>query len=223
MAQFNLIVADPPWGFSDSLSMSEVKRGSIAQYRTMTDNDIIKLSIDNIIAKNALLALWVPGSKLQAGLDAMKSWGFNQKQIWTWVKTKRTPLGNLIKYIKKNNKSIDNFNVGDMIEIINKFDINEILAFGMGHLFRQTHEICLIGVRGKITGELQSRSKRSVYFDYNIKHSKKTEGLQNMLDEMFIGNKLELFARRARNGWTCVGIEVNNEDINDSIIRLKKL
>ena len=98
----------------------------------------------------------------------------------------------------------------------------------MGHCFRQTHELALIGTRGKYTQILQNRSQRSVHISPSLsKHSEKTEELQNRLDIMFPNEtKLEMFARRERPGYTCVGWESPStikEDIRDSIERLAKL
>jgi len=57
---YNIICADPPWSFSDTLSMSQIKRGAGANYNLMSTNDIVNISIHNVIAKNARLALLVP-------------------------------------------------------------------------------------------------------------------------------------------------------------------
>ena len=201
--KYNVICADPPWNFSDPLVMSGVKRGAISQYRTLNLNDIKNLDVSSIAEDDAVLILWVPSSMLQDGLDVMKSWGFAQKQTYIWVKIKKNLKLPKIKYI------------------------NEILAFFMGRLFRQTHEIALIGTKGKIYSKLQNRSQRSVVLDVNLKHSAKPEGLQDSLDIMFPSphnTKVELFARRSRPGWDCVGLECPDsldEDIRDSIERLK--
>ena len=62
----------------------------------------------------------------------------------------------------------------------------------------------------------------SVSFGENLKHSAKPEHLQDSLEIMFPqGKKLELFARRVRPDWTCLGNEVcNGEDITVSLAKL---
>ncbi len=94
----------------------------------------------------------------------------------------------------------------------------------MGRIFRNCHELALVGTRGKIYSKLQNKSQRSVLLAPNLKHSSKPEGLQDRLDLMFPqANKLELFARRLRLGWICIGDEAKNtlnEDIRDSIDKL---
>ena len=78
MSKFQVIVADPPFSFSDSLKMSDVKRGADSNYVTMTIQQIKDMKVKQIADPNgAVLALWVPSSLLQEGLDIMKLWGFN--------------------------------------------------------------------------------------------------------------------------------------------------
>jgi len=61
-----------------------------------------------------------------------------------------------------------------------------------------------------------------VSFAPNLRHSAKPEDLQDSLDIMFPkGNKLELFARRIRKDWVCLGDEIcNGEDIRVSLAKL---
>lgn len=196
---FNLIIADPCWNFSDKLNNDpNIKRGAESQYSTMSSNDIINLDVKSIAADNSILALWVPGSLLQVGLDTMKNWGFEQKQVYVWVKTKKAATS-----------------------------IKDCLSFGMGRLFRQTHEIALIGTRGKVYSSLENKSQRSVEFGVNEGHSIKPNSLHESLELMFPSytNRLELFARREKEGWTTVGNECPGEflgkDIREAIEILK--
>jgi len=96
--------------------------------------------------------------------------------------------------------------------------------------FRQCHEVCLIGVKGKIYQHITSKSIRSVHFAPIGEHSEKPEILQDYLDKLIKdGNRCELFARRDRKGYHCVGNQVDTpfcpkgEDITVSIEKLSKL
>ncbi len=222
--KFNIFVADPAWSFTDELKMSNVKRGAASQYSVLDIEAIKNLKVSELSESDAMLDLWVPSSLLQEGLDTMNAWGFRQTQTHIWVKTKKFPLkslyNNIVKSIKCSQKDI-------LFSIFENFSISDILSCYLGRLFRQTHEICLIGVRGKIYSHLKNKSQRSVHFGFNLKHSAKPEDLQNMLDLMFPSSKrLELFARRSRPGWVCIGNECINtlgEDIRDSIDHLIQL
>jgi N6-adenosine-specific RNA methylase IME4 len=220
--KFTCIVCDPPWNFKDSLKMSDVKRGAQANYDTMTMQEIRELPVkDYCHPDGAVLCLWVPSSLLQDGLDTMKAWGFQHKQTYVWVKTKKIPLADVIRLAKP--KKVTDVNYKSYITIflntIRNINMSSILAFGMGRLFRQTHEICLIGISSnKIYKQLNNKSQRSVSFAENLKHSAKPECLQNSLEIMFpTVHKLELFARRIRPGWTCLGNEIDGKDIRDAL------
>jgi len=211
--KFHIIVADPPWPFKDRLRMSATKRGADAQYKTMTIPEIKYLDVKSIAAEKAVLAMWCPSSLLVEGLDIMKAWGFEYKQTFIWVKTKKSESvrSKINKWTKKPT---------DVVELL-----NSLLNFKMGHLFRQTHELVLLGVRGKgIYNNMANRSQISVNLYPATKHSEKPDALQDALYKIFPkAKKLEMFARRDKKGWQCVGFECPStlgEDIRDSIKKL---
>ena len=229
--KYSVIVADPPWSFKDSLKMSDVKRGAQANYDTMTMQQIREMPVAEACDPDgSVLCLWVPGSLLQDGLDTMKAWGFEHKQTYVWVKIKKHRFQRFSKWIKKSilkHKQIayDKFAydraINAILDTLPNIDLGEELAFFMGRLFRQTHEICLIGTRGKILKQLANKSQRSVSFAENLKHSAKPDDLQESLETMFPkARKLELFARRLRPGWTCLGNEIDGKDIYDALAEL---
>lgn len=230
--KFSIIVADPPWSFSDSLKMSDVARGASSNYSTMTISDIKALPINNLAAPDgAILALWVPSSLLQEGLDTMKAWGFTHKQMYVWVKIKKEPLKIINQLfsgaLQMYGNAEKDLSIKDYKKVLQSLIINYkqemSLAFGMGRLFRQTHEICLIGTNSnKIYKKLSNKSQRSVSFRENLKHSAKPEHLQDSLEIMFPKtDMLELFARRKRKDWICLGNEIcNGEDIRVSLAKL---
>lgn len=220
--------------FFDALKMSKVKRGAAANYKLLSNDTIKKLKVADIAEKNSVLALWVPSSLISTGIEVMNEWGFRQTQTWIWVKIKKDPFAQLKKSLRKSaaassgpgkkNKVVD---LIDIEKSISAFDFNTTLAFGMGRLFRQCHEVVLLGVKGSPYKGLKNKSQRSIALDVNLKHSVKPESLQDRLELMFPNSKkLELFARRVRPDWTCVGLECPSslgEDIHDSIERLISL
>lgn len=196
--KFQVIVADCPWSFKDTLSMSSTKRGAGNNYDTMSLDELKQLPVKNIADPNGcVLVLWCPSSLLEAGLEVMKSWSFSLKQTYIWTKTKKAQ----------------------------DLKINEALAFGMGRFFRNCHEIALIGINNtEIYKKLQNKSQRTVSFAPNLGHSVKPETLQDSLDLMLPhADKIELFARRDRKGWTCLGNECPSSKGEDIVVSLKKL
>lgn len=220
---FQIFVADPPWNFLDKLKQSDVKRGASSHYNIMTMVDIKNLPVKDLIhPEGSILALWVPSALLQDGLDIMKAWGFNFKQTYIWIKQKKDPVKQM-RIKKKKNSNIEEI-LSTTSKLIDSFNLNNTLGFGMGRAFRNCHEICLIGTsNNKIYKKLKNRSQRTVSFAPNLKHSAKPENLQDSLDIMFpeAKGKIELFARRQRTGWTCLGNEIGDMlDIRDSLSKL---
>jgi N6-adenosine-specific RNA methylase IME4 len=207
MSKFSCIFSDPPWEFSDKLKQSDVKRGAESQYQTMSTEEIKKLPVPDITENDAILVLWAPSSLLQDGLDVMNAWKFKQKQTAIWIKCKIDTN----KALKESNN-----------------DLNSVLNFGMGHCLRNTHEIALIGTKGKILSKVKNKSQRTVMFSQNYKHSKKPEELQDRFELIFPelkteGKCMEMFARRQRDGWTCLGNEIDGKDIKQALIDLKNI
>ena len=214
MLKYTVIVADPPWRFDDELVAMKrnVKRSASSQYDVLTIADIAALPVSTLADPTcSLLVLWVPSSMIQDGLNVMQSWGYTYKQTFVWVKLKKDAL--LCA------------------------DANDAMRMGMGRTFRQAHEIALIGTIGQVSKNLQDRAQRSVLieepldvlsdiegetlFDLNLKHSRKPDGLQERLEKMLPNSsRLELFARRQRLGWDCVGNEIDGRDIREVLQEL---
>lgn len=231
--KYSIIVADPPWEFSDKLKMSQVKRSADSNYTTLSIDKLFEIPLSEVVNDDALLCLWCPNVLLERGLSLMKSFGFEYRGLYGWVKLSKNNREDLATALKVSFDSIikesgDWRPVADYIIALNK------ISFGMGRLFRGTFEVCLYGKKGSL--KVLDHSQRNISieeynfnennfdFDVNEKHSRKTEKLQESLDKMFPNsNKLELFARRIREGWECCGLECNNEDVFDTVRRLKNL
>lgn len=80
------------------------------------------------------------------------------------------------------------------------------VEMGMGYQVRNAHEVCLIGVKGR--PERLSKSEPSFFFAPRGEHSVKPEEFYRIVKAVSPGPYVELFARRTRPGWTCLGNEV---------------
>ncbi len=82
--------------------------------------------------------------------------------------------------------------------------------FGMGRYLRLSHESCIVGTRGKGKDLIASRSVRSTFSAPVGRHSAKPDAFFELIEQLVGPSvaKLELFARRKRPGWTCLGDEV---------------
>lgn len=83
------------------------------------------------------------------------------------------------------------------------------LHFGMGRYVRAAHETCIIARRGR--AKVLDRSVRSVFFAGTGAHSQKPEQFFRLVEKLTDGPRLELFARRQRPGWTCLGDEMPDQ------------
>jgi len=70
-------------------------------------------------------------------------------------------------------------------------------------------EYVLVAKKGKCPKRIKTNT-RQFYSKARTKHSVKPEGIQDMIDDHWEDcEKLELFARRYRDGWDCLGLELN--------------
>lgn len=84
--KYDIIYADPPWAYHDTLG-GNAKMGAMP-YPTMTNEEICAMPIGNKIAKkDSILFIWATMPKLQEALDVIKAWGFKYKTCaFCWVK-----------------------------------------------------------------------------------------------------------------------------------------
>lgn len=151
-------------------------RGAGRHYATMTVDELSTMTMPWEAAKDAVLFLWRVSSMQQEALDVMGAWGFKLKTEIVWEK------------LTKNGKP----------------------WFGMGRIVRASHETCLIGVRGKpkvLVKNVRSRfsAKVPVGADGKYIHSAKPEEFAGIVESLYAGPYVELFARRYRAGWACFG------------------
>lgn len=79
--------------------------------------------------------------------------------------------------------------------------------FGMGRYVRAAHETCLIAARGKAAQHVIDHGVRSVFeFEAPVEgHSVKPDAFYALVEQLVIGPRAEIFARKRRAGWTQFG------------------
>ena len=80
--------------------------------------------------------------------------------------------------------------------------------FGNGYTSRHNAELCLVGRRG--TTCRRSRSVRELIVAPVSDHSRKPVEAHERIEEFCAGPRLELFARRQRDGWSAFGNQIRN-------------
>lgn len=178
-----VLVADPPWSFDDALPGDS--RGAEKNYRVLTLEDIRRLQLP-ALAPNCHLFMWRVSAMVEEAYSVIRAWGFVPKSELVWRKL--TTKGRR--------------------------------WFGMGRHVRMEHETCVIAVRG--SPKVRDRATRSV-FDADepaldevtsmfsapySRHSAKPNEFYSLVERLCPGPYVELFARRQRPGWTCLGDQV---------------
>lgn len=83
--------------------------------------------------------------------------------------------------------------------------------FGMGRYVRLGHEVCLLGVRGRVA--VDDRAVRSVFDTVVREHSRKPDEIYAIAERLVArGPYVELFARERRPGWIAYGNQLAAHD-----------
>jgi N6-adenosine-specific RNA methylase IME4 len=177
---FNVVVADPPWKFGDTLPGKG--RGAAKHYDVMTAGDICRLTLPEI-ADDAHLFLWRVSSMQQEALDVVREWGFTVKSEIVWLKK------------TKNGK--DHFGMGRHVRLAHEVCLIATRGKGAGIVNRSQRSIFPTEIEGEFEGATGI-------------HSRKPPEFFKIIEGLFAPNvhRLELFAREARSGWTTIGNEV---------------
>ena len=186
-SMYKIIYADPPWSYNDK---SLNRGGAERHYKTMKLSDIKSLPVDSISDDDSILFMWATFPQLQEALDVIRSWGFVYKTIaFVWVKTnKRTDVEQL-SFLPTD--SFDSF-------------------WGMGNWTRSNAEICLLAVKGN-PKRLNADVHSIIYAPIDV-HSRKPKETRDKIIRL-VGDlpRIELFARKATEGWDVFGNEVSSD------------
>lgn len=181
--RYGVILADPPWSFENYSAKGHAKSPH-AHYRCIDYAELKllrnALALDFICAPDAVLVLWATFPMLPAAFNLMLDWGFGYRTGGAWVKT--TAAGSP--------------------------------AMGTGYIYRSAAEPWLLGARG--APEILDRGIRNAIATVSAagieaprrEHSRKPDDMYDMIEREFNGPYLELFARRARAGWTVWGDQI---------------
>lgn len=81
---------------------------------------------------------------------------------------------------------------------------------GVGFYFRNTTEIILFGIRGRLRTLSAGRSQVNIIKSQKREHSRKPDELYDIIERCSPGPYLELFARGKKDGWDQWGNEVDS-------------
>lgn len=101
---------------------------------------------------------------------------------------------------------------------------NKVTGIPAAFTIRYGHEYLLYLYKGGLMPvDKAERGKiHSVFTEQVKRHSQKPEFAYQMIERLYPQmEKLEVFARSKREGWTAIGNEIDGQDIRESIERLK--
>ncbi len=81
---------------------------------------------------------------------------------------------------------------------------------GVGFYFRNTTELVLFGVRGKLRTRQQGRTQVNIIKSQKREHSRKPDELYEIIEACSPGPYLEMFARGPRPGWFVWGNQADD-------------
>ena len=201
--RYPVITADPPVPFkvwSKKTKPGTGNRSAEDHYSTMDWQDLNDLApfVQSVAADDCCLFLWICQPLLLETLDMAKAWGFEYKtKAFSWCKTYHSGgfFVGMGYWTRANTEDVLLFTRGNPKRVHK--DVRQLLA----SLYEKPYSVP--GVVAPMT-----------------RHSEKPEAVQDGVERLVKGPYLELFARRQRPNWTCVGNEVDGLDIRDSLTRL---
>lgn len=191
-----VLVADPPWDFK---TYSNKGQGKSAPYPTLNYKAMLDLPVAGIMAPNSLLFMWATGPHLAQAMELGAAWGYTYVTIaFTWVKQSSKGHGwhwGMGYYTRANAELVLLFKRGS----------------GLPRKRRDVHQLIVDN------DALALFTETEVIMNRVMAHSRKPEDVQDRIEQLFDGPYVELFARRQRSGWLCLGNEIDGLDIRDSL------
>lgn len=181
---YSVILADPPWQYAQFTS--PLNGAAAGHYDTMTAEAIGEIPVAQWADKNSALFLWGTWPCVGEAIHVMKAWGFEQIAGVPWIKT-FPPKGEV-------KRGIGFWTAG----------VSEYVLIGK----RGTPKRKKIDVLGLINGE----SGKEAFYAPIGSHSAKPIRFTTWVEEIFPkAKRLELFARRERQGWTTLGRKLGHD------------
>lgn len=190
--KFRTILLDPPWPYDRKAGQGVAER----QYSLMTWRDLADLRpyLHAAAAPDCAIFVWTTAPLLMEQTDTVRLWGFRYvTKAFCWVKTKR-PSHAIFHGIGSYTAS----------------NTEDVWLLSNGTPQRQAAGVSQVVPTVDTEGVVAPMGR----------HSRKPEAIQDRIERLFAGPYLEVFARRRRAGWTCIGNELDGLDIRESLARV---
>lgn len=82
---WEIVYADPAWKFASN-STAKPGRNCSRHYPTMTVEEVAAMPVREVVAKRALLLLWITVPHEHRASEVIRAWGFREKSRLVWDK-----------------------------------------------------------------------------------------------------------------------------------------
>lgn len=185
--KYDVIISDPPWPYGVRVK-DRSHRGRIP-YPEMEMPLIKTLPVPQLAKKHCIIYLWTTNSFMGEAFECLKTWGFENKTILTWVKT--TKDGSQVK-----------MGLGNWLRNCTEHCLIAVKGSPaspakLGNLKRQTTYLEAV------------EDDSGILYAAQREHSRKPDEFYEMVRSLNPGDRLEMFAREQREGFDAWGAEVD--------------
>lgn len=193
--RYSVIYADPPWEYTYWRKSGSNGRAAANHYDVAPPQDISRMDVGRIAAKDCYLFMWVTGPMLPQALDVIGGWGFTYSTfgfIWEKVNADGSPYVGMGYTVRSNAEIVALGYTGDIAPII--------LSNG---------DVCLLTRKGQ--PPVVSKKQNQIVRAPVGRHSQKPKEVAARIASLAgPGPKIELFARGPPiHGWDAMGWEAD--------------
>lgn len=230
--RFRVLVADPGWPFKDKLPGPG--RGASWHYRTPELAVLVEayrglVTSPDVVADDAVLACWRVASMQRGALDLIDAWEFNLKSEVVWLKRtlngkRHFGMGRQVRLehevcliaTRGRVRARDMAVRSTFMECGSCAGTGAIAARGhAGEIVGGTMLACQVCGGTGLAGDEEilratAECSPSIMFSAEAErvHSRKPACFRNIVERLYAGPYLELFARELHPGWTSWGDDV---------------
>jgi N6-adenosine-specific RNA methylase IME4 len=190
--KFKVITLDCPWPYDRTSGQGVANK----QYDLMTWDDLYALGsyVKAVAAPDCAIFLWTTAPLLMETVDMVKAWRLRYvTKAFSWVKTYAS--GGIF------------FGIGSYTAS----NTEDVWLLSNGTPKRKAKDVSQI---------IPTLIKQDAIVSPLTDHSAKPEEMQDRVERLLPGPYLEIFARRQRPGWTCIGNELDGLDVRVALTRL---
>lgn len=182
---YRVILADPPWRFSNYSAKGEEKNPN-QHYDCESIDDICAIPVELLAAKDSALFMWGTWPLMGHWNEVIKAWGFEYKSLaWEWIKF---------------NPETGKYAFGPGYGTRKNVEPCLLATRGKPRMGK--------GEGARSVRDFIESDPLDCIRSRRREHSRKPDEQYERIETLFDGPYIELFARNTRPGWTSWGNEV---------------